>query len=180
MAIFDPLLDRNPDFAATNAHVGLTPVPRHQVFLLSCIDSRVDPAILLNLDLGDALVLRNAGGRVTNEAIQEIAFIGAVTEMMAGDGTPATFEVVVVHHTGCGTGLLADDDFRSAFAAKTGADADELLASAVLDPRATVRTDVEKLRDSPLLPTHAVVSGHVYDVDTGLIETIETSVGSVE
>ncbi len=171
MTIFDPLLDRNPTFAATEAHVGLTPMPRHQVFVMSCIDSRVDPAILLNLDLGDALVLRNAGGRVNDEAIHEIAFIGAVTEMMSGDNTPATFEVAILHHTGCGTGFYADEDFRNAFAEKTGTNADELLASAVLDPVATVEFDVDLLRNSPLLPDHALVSGHVYDVDTGLIKT---------
>ncbi len=172
MAIFDPLLSRNADFAATEAHVGLTPMPRHQVFVLSCIDARVDPAAFLNLDMGDALVLRNSGGRVNDDVIKEIAFIGAITDVMAGDGTPTTFEVAVVHHTGCGTGFLADDDFRNAFAAKTGADPDELLASAVLDPVATVKSDVERLRNSPLKPAHAVVSGHVYNVDTGLVETV--------
>ncbi|MBN4047436.1 hypothetical protein JYT71_00360 [Acidimicrobiaceae bacterium AH-315-P05] len=172
MAIFDPLLDRNPAVAATEVHVGLTPIPRHQVFVVSCIDSRVDPALLLNLELGDALVYRNAGGRVNDEAIHEIAFIGAVTDMMSGEGDPSPFEVVVLHHTSCGTGFYADDDFRIAFAERTGADSDELLATAVLDPNVTVKTDVESLRNSPLLPTHAVVSGHVYDVETGLIETV--------
>lgn len=175
MTLFDPLLSRNIDFAATSAHVGLTPTPRHQVFLVSCIDSRVDPALLLKLEIGDALVLRNAGGRVTDEVIQEIAFIGAVTDMMAGEDTPATFEVAVLHHTGCGTGFFADDGFRNAFASKTGADGDQLLASAVIHPEETVRADVELLRGSDLLPAHVVVSGHVYDVDTGIVETIVTS-----
>ncbi len=172
MANFDPLLDRNATFAATEAHVGLSPMPRHQVFVMSCIDARVDPAILLKLDVGDALVLRNAGGRVNDEAIQEIAFIGAASALMAGDNEPDTFEVAILHHTACGTGFYADEDFRNAFADKTGADPDELLASAVLDPTATVKSDVELLQNSPLLPGHAIVSGHVYDMDTGLIKTI--------
>jgi carbonic anhydrase len=172
MTNFDPLLDRNPTFAATEAHVGLSPMPRHQVFVMSCIDARVDPAVLLNLDVGDALVLRNAGGRVTDEAIQEIAFIGAASALMAGDAGPATFEVAILHHNACGTGFYADEDFRNAFAEKTGADPGELLAMAVLDPTATVKADVQLLRSSPQLPSHAVVSGHVYDVDTGLIKTI--------
>lgn len=172
MTFIDPLLLRNQEFAKTGAHVGLSPVPRQQVFLISCIDGRVDPAALLQLDLGDVLSLRNAGGRVNAEVVQEIAFIGSVTEMMAGDGTPDTFEVAVMHHTGCGTGFLADDNFRQSFAEKTGADPDELLASAVVDPVATVKADVELLRSHRLLPAHALVSGHVYDTDTGLIETI--------
>ena len=172
MTLFDPFLERNRDVATKAAHVGLTPIPRHSVFVVSCIDSRVDPALLLNFELGDALVLRNAGGRVNDEAIQEIAFIGAATEMMAGDEAPAPFEVAVLHHTGCGTGLYADEGFRSAFADKTGANADVLLASAVIDPVETVKADVELLRNADLLPAHAVVSGHVYNVDTGLVETV--------
>lgn len=175
MTLFDPFLGRIADFATTGAHVGLSPMPKHPVFVVSCIDARVDPALLFKLEVGDALVLRNAGGRVNDEAIQEIAFIGAVTDMMVGDGTPDPFEVVVLHHTGCGTGFFADDNFRNAFAEKTGVAADDLLASAVLDPVETVKIDVALLRDSELLPSHAVVSGHVYDVETGLIETVVSS-----
>lgn len=166
-----PLLQRNREFAATGAHVGLTPIPRLALFVITCIDGRVDPARILGVELGDALVMRNAGGRVTHEAIEEIAFIGHLSETMFGDEAPP-FEVAVVHHTGCGTGFLADDDFRRSFAARLGADEAALAAQAVTDPTATVQADVERLRRSPLLPGHATLSGHVYDVDSGLIRTV--------
>jgi carbonic anhydrase len=175
MTNLDPLLERNQAFAATGAHEGLTPVPRLAMFVVTCIDSRVDPARIIGLELGDALVMRNAGGRVTHEVMQEIAFVGHVTENLFGDDAPP-FEVAVIHHTGCGTGFLADDDFRRSFAERIGAHEAALAAQAVTDPAATVRADVERLHQSPLLPGHARVSGHVYDVDTGLVHTVVAAV----
>ena len=171
MTNLSPFLDRNRHFATTGVHDGLTPMPNHQVFVITCMDGRVDPAHILGVELGDALVYRNAGGRVTDDAVREVAFVGAVTEMMLGDEAP-TFEVAVIHHTNCGTGLLADDNFNRSFSRRIGAGGDELRAEAVVDPRATVAADVERLRSSTLLPAHAVVSGHVYNVETGMIETV--------
>lgn len=169
-----PLLERNRTFAETGVHEGLTPIPRHQVFVITCIDGRVDPAGVLGLEFGDALVMRNAGGRVTDDVIEEVAFIGHVTESMFGDEAPP-FEVAVIHHTGCGTGSLADEAFRRGFAEHIGADEGVLADRAVTDPAATVEADVERLRRSPLLPGYATVSGHVYDVDTGHIRTISAN-----
>ena len=166
-----PLLDRNAAFAATGTHQGLNPIPRHQAMILTCMDGRIDPAHLLQLDLGDALVLRNGGGRVSDDVVHEVAFIGAVTDMMLGDDAPP-FEVAIVHHTGCGTGLLADPGFRATLADATGVTDDELAHQAVVDPEATVRADVERLRRHPARPHRALVSGHVYDVETGVITTI--------
>jgi hypothetical protein len=76
MTNLDPLLERNHAFAGTGVHAELTPMPRLSLFVITCIDGRVDPARVLGLELGDALVLRNAGGRVTDEVIEEIAFVG--------------------------------------------------------------------------------------------------------
>lgn len=171
MTNLTPFLDRNQAFAAGAGHEGLTPMPKHQVFVITCMDGRVDPAHFLGVGPGEALVYRNAGGRVTDEAVREVAFIGAVTEMMLGDEA-SVFEVAVIHHTKCGTAFLADDDFNRAFSATTGLDPDELEAEAVVHPHQTVQVDVERLRNSSLLPAHAVVSGHVYDVDTGTVETV--------
>lgn len=174
MPNIDPLLERNHTFAATGVHEGLTPMPRHQVVVLTCMEARVDPAMILGLELGDAVVMRNAGGRVTDRVIEEIAFIGHVTDTMFGADAPS-FEVAVIHHTGCGTGFLADDEFRGGFAGRIGADAAALAERALTDPAATVQADVEQLRRSPLLPGQATASGHVYDVDTGLIRTVVPS-----
>ena len=170
MSNLNPLLDRNRSFAGTGAHEGLTPIPKHQVLVVTCMDGRVDPAHILGVELGDALVIRNSGGRVTPDVLQEIAFIGAVTEMMFGDDAEP-FEVAVLHHTGCGSGFLADPDFRAALRAHTGADDQALADSAVTDPYESVGHDVNQLLQSPLLPRTASVSGHVYDVATGLVTT---------
>jgi carbonic anhydrase len=171
MSNLDPLLERNQEFARIGTHQGLSPMPSHQLFVVSCIDSRVDPAHILGAGPGDALVLRNAGGRVTNEVIDEIAFIAALAENMFGDDAPP-FEVAVIHHTACGTRFLADDVFRRRFAARIDADETGLAAAAVTDPIESVKRDVAKLLASPLVPSRVAVSGHVYDVDTGLVETV--------
>jgi carbonic anhydrase len=165
-----PLLARNRAFAGTGAHTGLAIMPRQPVFVVTCLDPRVDPAAFLGVELGDAAVVRNAGGRVTDEVLDDIAFIGFMAGMARPEGP--LFEVAVVHHTQCGTGLLADPKLRTDYAARTGADEAELAATAVVDPAATVRADVERLRSAPKAPARITVSGHVYDVETGLVTTI--------
>ena len=170
MSNLRPLLERNRAFAAAGAYAGLAIMPRQQVFLVTCLDPRVDPAAFLGVQLGDAPVIRNAGGRVTEAVINDIAFISYLARTMIPDGP--LFEVAVVHHTGCGTGFLADPAFRSAFAAGTGLDEAALAAEAVIDPAATVRADVKRLRSSPKVPPQISISGHVYDLQTGLVTTI--------
>lgn len=170
MSNLRPLLERNRAFAATGAHAGLAIMPRQQVFLVTCLDPRVDPAAFLGVELGDAPVIRNAGGRVTDTVINDIAFISDLARTMIPDGP--LFEVAVIHHTDCGTGFLADAGFRSAFAARTGLDEAVLAEEAVVDPVATIRADVERLLSSPKVPPQISVSGHVYDLQTGLVTTI--------
>ena len=173
MSNLDPLLERNQSFAQTGAHTRLAPMPNHQLFVISCIDSRVDPAHILGVALGDALVLRSAGGRVTDEVVREIAFIAALTESLLGDEAPP-FEVAIIHHTECGTGFLADHEFRHNFADRIGASEQELGAQAVTDPTQSVMADVETLLASRLLPGRVSVSGHVYDLTSGLVTTVAT------
>lgn len=132
---------------------------------------RCDPAHILGLKLGDALVIRNSGGRVTQDVLHEVAFVGAATEMMFG-AEAQPFEIAVLHHTGCGSGFLADPAFRTSFVERTGADDTALAASAVTDPFGSVAHDVALLVDSPIVPATASVSGHVYDVDTGVVTTV--------
>ena len=175
MSKLDPLLERNRTFAQASGHDEVTAMPNHQLFVISCMDHRVDPAHILGINLGDALVLRNLGGRVTDEVIRDIAFIGALTETMFGDEAPS-FEVAIIHHTECGSGFLADDDFRHGFADRIGTSEQELATQAVTDPTQSVRGDVEALLASPLLPSRVSVSGHVYDVGSGLVTTATTAV----
>jgi carbonic anhydrase len=173
MTRISPLLERNEQFARTYTAPPLGP-PTAQMVVVSCLDHRVDPAIILGLQLGDAPVIRNAGGRVTPAVIEDIAFLAFLAGQLFGAGQGAgdsLFEVAVIHHTQCGTGFLADPGFRDQAAEATGVSAAALEASAVTDPHLTVKADVERLLASPLVPPTVSVSGHVYDIATGRVTT---------
>jgi carbonic anhydrase len=163
-------LARNRAFAAAGGHEGAVVFPQLRLFVVTCLDPRVDPAYLLGLELSDAVVVRNVGGRVTPETIDDVAFIAQLAEGAIRDGP--LFEVAVIHHTQCGTGALADDGFRRRYAERIGADEAALRDRAVLDPTATVPSDVDLLRSAPQVPDRVRISGHVYDVVSGLVETV--------
>jgi carbonic anhydrase len=168
-----PLLQRNEQFAASYTPGPLGP-PTAQVVIVACLDHRVDPAITLGLQLGDAVVIRNAGGRVTPAVVDDLAYLAFLAGQLfsgqvAADGL---FEVAVVHHTQCGTGFLADPGFRHQAAESTGLPEAALEASAVADPHASVRADVERLLAAPSLSRRVSVSGHVYDIATGRVTTV--------
>ena len=171
MTKMTPLLERNEQFARTYSPAALG-VPAQPVFLVTCLDHRVDPAIVFGLQLGDAPVIRNAGGRVTQAVIDDIAYLGFLAEQLFGDqATDDLFEVAVVHHTQCGTGFLADPSYRHRAAEATGLPETALEATAVADPYVTVRADVERLLAAPSLSPKVSVSGHVYDIATGRLTT---------
>ena len=173
MTKMTPLLQRNEQFARTYTPVALG-LPAAQVIIVTCLDHRVDPAAVLGLQLGDAPVIRNAGGRVTQAVIDDLAYLAFLAEQLSGGqgAQDGLVEVAVIHHTQCGTGLLADPGFRHQAAASTGLAETALEASAVADPHITVAADVERLLASPLLPPQMSVSGHVYDVETGRVTTV--------
>jgi carbonic anhydrase len=172
MTRMTPLLERNQQFASTYTP-GPLAEPTAQVVIVTCLDHRVDPAVTLGLRLGDAPVIRNAGGRVTQAVIDDIAYLAYLAEQLFGGqgADDRLFEVAVVHHTQCGTGLLADPGFRQQAAEATGLPEAALEASAVADPHTTVKADVERLLTSPLLSPKVSVSGHVYDIATGRLTT---------
>jgi carbonic anhydrase len=172
MTRITPLLDRNEQFARSYTAPALG-LPAAQLIVVSCLDHRVDPAIVLGLRLGDAPVIRNAGGRVTPAVIEDIAFLAFLAGQLFGGqlADDSLFEVAVIHHTQCGTSFLADPGFRDQAAAATGVAAAALEAAAVADPHLTVKADVERLLSSPLIPPAVSVSGHVYDIATGRVTT---------
>ena len=168
-----PLLDRNQAFASTDARQNMPPlpfIPRLNLYIVTCIDCRVDPAEILQIKLGEALVQRNIGGRVTPAVIRDIAYASYLVETKAPEGP--WFEVAIIHHTDCGSTLLADDDLRHGFAQRVGIDERTLAETPVLDPVRTVRTDVERVLWAGEIPPDVLVSGHVYDVQTGLVTTV--------
>jgi carbonic anhydrase len=172
MTRMTPLLERNEQFASAYTPAPLAP-PAAQVLVVTCLDHRVDPAITLGLQLGDAAVIRNAGGRITQAVIEDIAYLAYLAGQLFGGEGPvdSLFEVAVVHHTQCGTSFLADPSFRRQYAEATGLPEPALAASAVADPHITVKADVERLLTSPRLSPKVSVSGHVYDIETGRVTT---------
>jgi carbonic anhydrase len=173
MSNIDPLLARNTAFAASDVRHN-TPrlpfLPHKGLYVITCIDPRVDPAEFLGLEFGEAIVARTVGGRVTPAIIQDVAYIGYLVETKAPDGP--YFEAAIIHHTDCGSGLLANDELRHGFSQRTGYDEQMLAELPVLDPPVTVRTDVERLLSDPRISSRITVSGHVYDVHTGRVTTI--------
>jgi carbonic anhydrase len=168
----DVLLERNRRFAQTDAkdRVPEIPfIPTMQTYVITCIDPRVDPAQVLGLELGDAIVARNVGGRVTPAVVQDLAWISYLHEVKTPDAD--WFELAVVHHTDCGSALLADAALRHGFAER-GFDESELAELPVLRPAETVGVDVEKLRAAPPVSSAIEISGYVYDIETGLLTRV--------
>ena len=173
MSNIAPLLDRNRAFAATDARLNVPALPFLpflSLYIVTCIDPRVDPAQTLGLGMGEAVVERNIGGRVTPAVIRDISYIGYLVESKAPQGP--WFEVAIIHHTDCGSTLLADDDLRHGFAQRIGTDERALADTPVLDPARTVTTDVNRVLWAEEIPQNVRVSGHVYDIGTGLVTTI--------
>jgi carbonic anhydrase len=177
MSTLDSMLERNKDFAARQSAAGtLMPslpdaTPNLKAMIIGCADMRVDPAHLLGLKPGEALVLRNIGGRITPVLLQELGMLGRIGQVMgkvAGGG--GEFHLIVLHHTDCGITRLAGDHPMLAhyFQIEEG----NVETKTVTDPRAAVAGDVAWLKTIPALPRQWLVSGLVYDVATGLVETV--------
>jgi carbonic anhydrase len=169
-----PLLDRNRAFASDpGARQGMPRlpfIPNLNLYIVTCIDPRVDPAQILGVRLGEAVVQRDIGGRITPAVIADIAYIGYLVDTKAPEGP--YFEVAIIHHTDCGSTLLADDELRHGFAQRIDVDERSLTDTPALDPARSVATDVERVLWAEEIPQNVRVSGHVYDVDTGLVTTI--------
>ena len=174
---FDSMLQRNKDFAAQQSAAGtLMPslpraLPNVKAIIIGCADMRVDPADILGIKLGEAVVMRNIGGRITPGLLEQLGLLGRIGEVAAEiPGGGGEFHIIVLHHTDCGITRLAGDPAMLAhyFQIKEG----ELNAKAVTDPRAAVAVDVALLRAIPALPGEWLVSGLVYEVATGLVDVV--------
>lgn len=172
MTHLEPLIARNARIASDFQPVPLRP-PTSGVVILSCLDHRLPPENFLGLQNGEAMVIRNAGGRVTPGVIADIAFLDYLAQQLfAGPDADFVFEVAVIHHNQCGTGLLADEKFQRGAANATGISQDVLAAMVVTDPAESVREDVARILEAPEISSKVAVSGHVYDVNTGRITTV--------
>jgi carbonic anhydrase len=142
-----------PDHSAT---------PRRKLAVLACMDARVDPARVLELEQGDAHVIRNAGGVVTDDALRSLA----ISQHLLG-----TEEVVLIHHTDCGMLTFTDEEFADRLESETGR-RPVWRAHAFSDLEGSVREGMERIRRSPFVPRTDSVRGFVYDVATGRLREI--------
>jgi carbonic anhydrase len=177
MSTLEIMLERNKDFAARQFSAG-TPMPslpralpNVKAIIIGCADMRVDPAYVLGIQPGEAVVIRNIGGRITPGLLEQLGLLGRIGEV-AGEvpGGGGEFNIVVLQHTDCGITRLARDPAMLAgyFQIQEG----ELKKKVVTDPRAAVAADVALLRTIPALPGGWVISGVIYDVATGLVEVV--------
>jgi len=177
MNSFDSLLKRNNAFAARQSAAGtLMPslpraLPSVKAIIIGCADMRVDPAHVLGIKPGEAVVLRNIGGRITPGLLEQLGLLGRIGEA-AGEvpGGGGEFHIIVLHHTDCGLTRLVGNPAALAHYFQT--QEAELKTKAISDPRAAVAVDVASLRAVPALPGAWLVSGLVYDVATGLAEVV--------
>jgi carbonic anhydrase len=173
----DSMLERNKQFAAQQSVAGtLMPslpraMPNVKAIIIGCADMRVDPVHVLGIEPGEAVVMRNIGGRVTPDLLEQLGLLGRIGQV-AGKipGGGGEFHLVVLHHTDCGITRLAGDPamLTRYFQIQDG----ELKAKAVTDPHSSVAVDVALLRTIPALPGAWLISGLVYDVTTGLVEIV--------
>jgi carbonic anhydrase len=171
------LLQRNKQFAVQQSAQGtLMPslpraLPKVKAVIIGCADMRVDPAHIFGTKPGEAVVLRNIGGRFTPGLLEELALLGRIGQV-AGEvpGGGGEFHLIVLQHTDCGITRLAGDPDKLAryFQIPEG----KVKTKAVLDPRAAVSIDVAALRAVPALPGAWLISGLVYEVATGLVEIV--------
>ncbi|MFY9805294.1 MAG: carbonic anhydrase [Candidatus Acidiferrales bacterium] len=177
MTTLDSLLQRNKEFAARQSAEGtLMPslpraMPNVKAVIIGCADMRVDPAHILGIKPGEAVVLRNIGGRFTPALLEELALLGRIGAV-AGEapGGGGEFHLIVLQHTDCGMTRLAGD--AALLAHYFQIPESQLKTKAVMDPRAAVTFDVAALRAIPALPGAWLISGLVYDVATALVEVV--------
>jgi carbonic anhydrase len=157
----DEMLAHAAGHADALAAPGLSPRPRRQVAVLCCMDTRIDLFPMLGLARGDAHIIRNAGGLVTDDAIRSLS----ASQRLLG-----TQEIVVVMHDGCGLCGASEDEFADALAA------DGVLPTwrlgAFDDVEATLRASLARLRQSPELPERDQVRGFVFDPETGTLREV--------
>ena len=163
MSVTDELL-ANADRYAQQFDKGDLPLPpAKKVAVVACMDARLDPQKVLGLGEGDAHVIRNAGGVVTDDEIRSLA----ISQTLLG-----TDEIILIHHTDCGMLTFTDEQFSDKLESETGT-RPEWNANCFDDLEGDVRESIAKIRSSPFIPNKDSIRGFVYDVKTGRLDEIE-------
>jgi carbonic anhydrase len=158
----DDLLANNRTFAAEHGYAHRDVNPARRLAVVACMDSRLDVFAALGLTQGEAHVLRNAGGVITDDVVRSLA----ISQRKLG-----TEQIVLIQHTDCGLNRLTDDGFRKELQDDTGM-APPFAIESFTDVEANVRQSIQRLRSSPFLLHRDRIRGFVYDVDTGLLTEV--------
>jgi carbonic anhydrase len=162
MSVTDELLKNNEEYAAGFAKGDLPVPPAKKVAVVTCMDARLNPYGALGLEEGDAHVIRNAGGVVTDDAIRSLA----ISQRLLG-----TEEIILIHHTGCGMLTFTDDEFKRSVEQETGIKP-EWAVEAFPDLEGDVRQSAARIKASPFLPHKDSVRGFIYEVETGQLREV--------
>jgi len=163
MSYFENFLKANQAYVELHGDLHLSIKPKTKVAIVTCMDSRLHVAPALGLALGDAHILRNAVGRVTADMIRSL--VNSQQQM-------GTREIVVLHHTDCGAQTFNNEDFQEHLKCELGVDVSGQDFLPFQDIDESVREDMKLLRECPLIPDDVIISGAVYDVDTGSMREI--------
>ncbi|MGB9378595.1 MAG: carbonic anhydrase [Mycobacteriales bacterium] len=166
--MFDDLLAANERYRTEFHDSGVAGSAAKGLAVLTCIDSRIDPLAMLGLQAGDAKIIRNAGARVTSDALRSLVLAANLL---------AVTRVCVVQHTDCAMVGKTDDELRERIGELRGADASgwEFLTST--DQLATLRQDLDVIRSCPLLPEDLKLGGFIFDVHSGALVPVDDQVG---
>jgi carbonic anhydrase len=157
------LLNHNESYAAAFDHAELAAPPRLKVAILTCMDARIDPARVLGLEPGDAHVIRNAGGVVTDDALRSLS----ISQHYLG-----TEEIVVIQHTRCGLMTFTDEEFASELERSTGS-RPPWRSHTFTDLDGSVRDGVGRIGSDQFIPRRGHVRGFVYEVESGHLREVE-------
>jgi len=163
MAVREEVLQANQSYSQSFDKGDLPIPPGRRFAVVTCMDARLDPAKFLGLEEGDAHVIRNAGGLVSDDALRSLI----ISHWLLG-----TQEALVIAHTGCGMLTFTNDDIRAKLADEAGADASGIDFLPFPDLDESVRASVGRVRSSDLLPESFTTTGYVYDCQTGALREV--------
>ena len=166
---FDDLLAANRAYQSTFRDTGLRGEAARGLAIVTCIDSRIDPLAMLGLQPGDAKIIRNAGARITDDALRSL--------VLAVNFLKVT-RICVVQHTDCALARKTDEEFRDGIKANTGASADDWEFLPMADQAEAAVRDLDALRSCPLLPAGVELGAFVFDVHSGALSPVSPPAAS--
>ena len=163
MTVTDEFVEANRQYAQQFDKGDLPMPPGRKAAVVTCMDARLHPETFLGLNIGDAHVIRNAGGRVSDDALRSLI----ISSHLLG-----TNEFLVIHHTDCGMLTFTNQDLQGHLREETGEDASTIDFLPFADLEQSVRDDIRRIKESPFIPKNIPVRGFIYDVRTGQLQPV--------